>query len=141
MPDSTQVAQLLQQGIAAAKSGRTQEARKTLLWVTGLDERNEMAWLWLSQVVESSEERRICLENTLAINPNNDYAQAGLRWLDQQASTASATPERCPRCHASVPPSGAACSDCGQVLIVACPACEQYVDVQNTSCPECGQFL
>jgi tetratricopeptide (TPR) repeat protein len=141
MSDSIQVTQLLQQGIAAAKSGRTQEARKTLLWVIELDERNETAWLWLSQVAESPEERCICLENTLAINPDNDYAQAGLRWLDQQASMASAAPERCPRCHSLVPPHGAACTDCGQVLIVACPNCGQYVDVKNSSCPECGQFL
>ena len=103
MPNSIQVTELLQRGIAAAKAGRTQEARHALLRVTELDERNEQAWLWLSGVVESFEERRMCLENVLAINPDNGYAQSGLRWLDQQAPPAPATEERCPRCEVSIP--------------------------------------
>ncbi len=141
MPNSTRVAELLRRGIAAAKAGRTQEARQALLQVTELDERNEQAWLWLSGVVESLEDRRVCMENVLAINPDNTHAQAGLAWLDQQAPVLSATQERCPRCQSPVPSSGTACPHCGQVLIVACPACGQYVDVKETSCPECGQFL
>jgi len=105
MSNSTQVAELLQAGIAAAKAGRAQEARQALLQVTELDERNEQAWLWLSGVVESLKYRRACLENVLAINPDNGYAQEGLRWLDQQSSTPATSQERCPRCQASIPPS------------------------------------
>lgn len=141
MPNSIQVTELLQRGIAAAKAGRTQEARQALLRATELDERNEQAWLWLSGVVESFEDRRICLENVLAINPDNGYAQSGLRWLDQQAPPPPATEERCPRCEAPIPPSGTTCPECGQVLIVACPACGQYTDTKDASCPECGQSL
>ena len=141
MSNSTQVAELLQAGIAAAKAGRAQEARQALLQVTELDERNEQAWLWLSGVVESLKDRRVCLENVLAINPDNGYAQEGLRWLDQQSSTPATSQDRCPRCQASVPPSGTTCPHCGQALIVACPACGQYVDVREPSCLECGQFL
>jgi len=141
MPNPAQVAELLRRGIAAAKAGRTQEARQALLRVTELDERNEQAWLWLSGVVESFEDRRVCMENVLAINPDNGHAQAGLAWLDQQAPTPPATQEDCPRCQSPVPLSGAVCPDCGQVLIVACPACGQYVDVRETSCPDCGQYL
>jgi tetratricopeptide (TPR) repeat protein len=141
MPNSTQVAELLRHGIVAAKAGRTQEARQALLRVTELDERNEQAWLWLSGVAESLEDRRVCMENVLAINPDNAHAQAGLRWLDQQVPAPPAAQERCPRCQSPVPPSGTACPDCGQILIVACPACGQYADVRETSCPECGQFL
>jgi tetratricopeptide (TPR) repeat protein len=80
-----QVTQLLAQGIAAAKARRNEEARQALLQVVDLDRRNEQAWLWLSGVVESLDERRTCLENVLAINPNNTHAQAGLRWLEQHA--------------------------------------------------------
>ncbi|MFQ6101064.1 MAG: tetratricopeptide repeat protein [Anaerolineae bacterium] len=141
MPNSAQVAELLRAGIAAAKDGRTQEAHQALLQVTELDERNEQAWLWLSGVVESLEDRRICLENVLAINPDNPYAQAGLHWLNQQAPPAPAAQDHCPRCHSPVPESGSACPHCGQVLIVACPACGQYLDVVEISCPECGQLL
>ena len=141
MSNSIQIAELLRRGIAAAKAGQVQEARRVLLRVTELDERNEQAWLWLSGVVESFEDRRVCLENVLAINPDNPHAQAGLLWLDQQAPPAPATQERCPRCQSPVPLSGMACPDCGQILIVVCPACGQYVDVRETSCPDCGQFL
>jgi tetratricopeptide (TPR) repeat protein len=72
---------LLKQGIAALKAGRKAEARDLLMQVVEQDERNEMAWLWLSGAVETEEERRICLENALAINPNNSGAQRGLEGL------------------------------------------------------------
>jgi hypothetical protein len=79
------VAELLNRGIAAAKAGENDRARAALLKVIEQDERNEQAWLWLSGVVDSQEDRRICLENVLAINPNNTRAQAGLRLLEQAA--------------------------------------------------------
>ena len=82
MTDSAKQSTLLEQGIAAAKAGRTQEARRILFDVIKLDERNEQAWLWLSGVVESFEDKRICLENALAINPQNSHALSGLHWLD-----------------------------------------------------------
>ena len=136
MSNSTQVVELLQRGITAAKAGRTQEACQTLLQVIELDERNEQAWLWLSGVVEPLEDRRVCMENVLAINPDNTHAQAGMLWLDQQATTIPTMQERCPRCQSPVPPSGTTCPDCGQVLIVTCPACGQYADVRKSSCPD-----
>lgn len=144
MQDAANVTELLRRGIAAVKAGRAQEARQILLRVTELDKRSELAWLWLSSVVESLEDRRICLENVLAINPQNAHAQAGLRWLDQQAPpppTAEVAEERCPRCESPVPPSGTTCPHCGQLLIVACPDCGGYVEVREVICPECGRFL
>jgi tetratricopeptide (TPR) repeat protein len=141
MPTSPEVNSLLQRGIAAAKAGQKQEARQVLLRVTELDEENEQAWLWLSAAVESIEERRICLENVLTINPHNRHAQSGLHWLDQQASPILNVQERCPRCGEAVPPSGTDCRSCGQVLIVACPACGHYVDARQRACPECGEGL
>ncbi len=147
MLDSIPATELLQHGIAAAKAGQTQQARQALLQVTELDERNERAWLWLSGVVESFDDRRICLENVLAINPDNGPAQSGLRWLDQHAPPPPPSPpppdtqERCPRCQAPIPLSGVTCPKCKQLLIVACPACSEYIDVQNTACPMCGQDL
>jgi tetratricopeptide (TPR) repeat protein len=141
MVESARVSGLLRQGIAAAKAGRVQEARQTLLKVIELDERNEQAWLWLSGVVESFEDRRVCLENVLTINPQNSHAQSGLRWLDRQTPPDPTAGERCPRCNSPVPPSETACPDCGQPLVVVCPACGQCADVRDTSCPGCGQPL
>ena len=75
---STEAARLLQEGIAAFKAGRKVEARQLLTRATELDERNENAWLWLSAVVDSLENQQICLENVLALNPNNTRALKGL---------------------------------------------------------------
>jgi hypothetical protein len=69
---------LLKEGIAALNAGRKAKAHNLLMQVVQQDERNEMAWLWLSGAVDTDEERRICLENVLAINPNNGVARRGL---------------------------------------------------------------
>ena len=72
---------LLKQGIAALNQGRKAEARQLLMQVVQQDERNEMGWLWLSGAVDTDEERRICLENVLMINPNSGAARRGLSSL------------------------------------------------------------
>lgn len=69
---------LLNQGIAALKAGKKAEARRLLTQAVNQDTHNEIAWLWLSGAVETDEDRRVCLENVLAINPNNDLARRGL---------------------------------------------------------------
>jgi hypothetical protein len=71
----------LQEGIIAIKSGESEKARDLLLRVINADEHNEQAWLWLSGLVETDEERRICLENVLVINPNSVAATKGLAKL------------------------------------------------------------
>ncbi len=72
---------LLNRGIAALKEGRRDEARRLLAQALEQDEHNEMAWLWMSGVVETDAERRICLENVLKINSSNTIAQRGLERL------------------------------------------------------------
>jgi hypothetical protein len=69
------IEQLLREGIAAAKVGDKENARKKLREVTELDQYNEKAWYWLASVVESDEERRICLGNVVVINPKNERAK------------------------------------------------------------------
>lgn len=71
----------LDQAILAAKAGRRADARRLLESVLEADERNEQAWLWLSGVVDDEEERIICLENVLIINPHNQAARKGLAAL------------------------------------------------------------
>jgi hypothetical protein len=71
----------LNQAILAAKAGRNSEARRLLESVLNVDERNEQAWLWMSGVVDDAEERAICLENVLTINPDNQVARQGLAAL------------------------------------------------------------
>ncbi len=71
----------LRAGITAVKTGNLKQGRELLEAVLAADERNEMAWLWLSGAVETDEERQICLENVLTINPENGLAQKGLAKL------------------------------------------------------------
>ena len=76
-----QAKQLLQRGIAAARSGRPDIAREALQQSIRLDPYNEMAWLWLSSVARDDNERLFCLKQLLAINPQNEFALKGLRTL------------------------------------------------------------
>lgn len=78
---TSEASKWLQAGIAALKAGNRAKAKTLLLQVVDVDEQNEQAWLWLSGAVNSKEERRLCLENVLSINPDNQLAQKGLRKL------------------------------------------------------------
>ena len=75
---------LMEEGITAAKAGQKERARQCLMQVVEADENNEKAWLWLSGVVESLEDRQICLENVLSLNPDSEPAKKGLAWIAQQ---------------------------------------------------------
>ena len=76
--------ELVKQAVSAIKAGRKAEARSILEGVVDQDQRHENAWLYLSGVVESPEEQEICLENVLAINPNNAKAKQGLETVRQK---------------------------------------------------------
>ncbi len=78
MPDTTE---LLQKGIALARAGRREEARNILLQVVEQDEQNESAWLWISGVVDTDDDKAIALENVLTLNPNNEWAKRGLQLM------------------------------------------------------------
>lgn len=67
--------------IKAYRAGKKAEARALLEKATDLDPNNEQAWMWMSAVVDSNEDQRICLENVLYINPNNGDAKRGLEIL------------------------------------------------------------
>jgi ligand-binding sensor domain-containing protein len=66
---------LLETAISAIKDGQPKVARVLLEQVLAHDERNEQAWLWLAAVVETEQERQLCFDNVLAINPNNPAAR------------------------------------------------------------------
>ncbi len=81
----------LQAGITAAREGRHAEARALLQQALQADARSEQGWLWMSAVVETDDERRICLERVLTINPNNQTARAGLEKLSAADSSGHST--------------------------------------------------
>lgn len=83
--------QLLNDGIAAAKAGNKVEARRLIEEVLAKNDRLERAWLALAGLVDTPRERRICLENVLEINPNNERARQALGQLDAAVPSAPAT--------------------------------------------------
>lgn len=78
MSTQNEIAELLRLGIEAAREGNKAKAREYFENVVELDENNEKGWFWLASVVETDEERRICLSNVLHINPSNERARAAL---------------------------------------------------------------
>jgi len=86
----------LNQAILAVKAGRKAEARRLLESVLNADERNEQAWLWLSGVLDDVEDRTICLENVLTINPGNQAARQGLAALRATPETGRPAPPGAP---------------------------------------------
>jgi hypothetical protein len=106
--------QWLQDGIGAAKAGQLAEARSILLDVVEQDQTNEAAWYWLYRVFERDEDKRVCLENLLIINPDNQWAQRELLYYipapetgpistELPASPAPARPDREAIAGASLP--------------------------------------
>ena len=83
---------MVNEGVNAFKAGRKEEARALLLKATELDQFNEQAWLWLSGLMDGPDDQRTCLENVLAINPNNERAKQGLAYLTGQTSAGNPSP-------------------------------------------------
>jgi Tol biopolymer transport system component len=85
--DANKVEQLIREGIAAAKAGDKATARSKLREAVALDQYSEKGWFWLASVVESEEEKRVCLGNVVVINPNNTRAQQMLDALTEGSGT------------------------------------------------------
>lgn len=73
----------MRQGIESVKRGKREEARDLFLSVLKVDGENEQAWLWLSSVVETNEDKQICLENVLVLYPGSLAAKRGLEKLNK----------------------------------------------------------
>lgn len=85
MPSSPNPDKLFREGVQAIRAGDRATGRAKLLEVVRRDELHEQAWLWLSAAAESDEERVICLENALTINPFSQAARRGLEKLGVEA--------------------------------------------------------
>jgi hypothetical protein len=76
---------LVQAGILAARRGHRQEAREYFQQALRENLQNEQAWLWMSTVVDSTAEKRVCLERALSINPYNSGARVELEKITTPA--------------------------------------------------------
>lgn len=77
-------AEVLQRAIQAARAGRREAARDLLIDLVETDPENEMAWMWLSGLVDSLEDKIIACENVLTINPSNEKVRLYLTQLQKQ---------------------------------------------------------
>lgn len=75
---SDRARELRQQGIAAAKAGNKDEARRLLQEAIRLEPASEPAWLWLASVARDTRERLFALQKVIEINPKNDAARQAL---------------------------------------------------------------
>jgi tetratricopeptide (TPR) repeat protein len=87
MGSNTSLSETVRQAIQAARAGRRVEARDLLLRVVESDPQNETAWMWLSGLVDSLEDRIIACENVLTINPVNENVRAYLSELQRYQHT------------------------------------------------------
>jgi hypothetical protein len=67
-----------------AKAGDKSRAFDLLTRASQVPETSELAWLWLSGVVEDDSERLFCLDSVLKINPDNAAAKRGATILRQK---------------------------------------------------------
>jgi hypothetical protein len=87
-----QLIELLQQGIAAARSESPEskaEGRRLLQEVVRRDPTQEVAWMWLVSVVETDQDRLFCLRKVLGLNPNNQNAQRGIKKIEAALAQAA----------------------------------------------------
>ncbi len=142
----------LARGISAAQAGHKAEARKFLTEVIETDETQLEAWLWLSQLVDSLEEKVICLENVLTLDAANEFAQKELARVKSQQE-AFFTPTYRPG-EETPPPAVVTMPEAAKTPIVAeyphedefdnewlCPYCTALTQPEDRTCPACRRSL
>lgn len=119
---------LLKQAKEAISRGRKKQARGPLLKILEQEPRNEMAWLYLCSTSSTPQERRLCLQRVLQINPKNETAREALENLEGQEGKDSAPLE--------LKPSPAKTFPCPQ-----CGAKTTYLPAERSlHCSYCGQL-
>lgn len=82
----------LNTAIEAARRGDRVTAQRLLQAVVRQDHDNELAWMWLASTSTTAADKRRYLQRVLAINPNNQTAQAALQQLGGANTSAAQQP-------------------------------------------------
>lgn len=87
-----QIEDLYLSGIASAKAGNYRLAQAFFKKVVQTNPRHEGAWMWLSEVLEDTEDIAYCLETALAINPHNEKARVALEVVRRRGAESGRPP-------------------------------------------------
>ncbi len=82
---------LFKEGKEAAKRGDNAKAHDLFRQAIVIDPYHEQIWLWLASVVETDEDRRVCFENVLELNPTHPTARRQIHLLDEKRLQESTT--------------------------------------------------
>ena len=96
--------QQIEVALKLARSGNRAEARRIVEKIIEQDDANEQAWMILAGLVDTPRDRRICLENVLEINPNNERARQALAQLKPSPPSTTSLPSPAARVAATTPP-------------------------------------
>ena len=86
--------QLFKAGKDAARAGNNDTAHELFRKAIEIDPYHEQVWLWLASVVNTDEDRRVCFENVLELNPSNPTARRQLNKLEQHDHEPVTQPQR-----------------------------------------------
>jgi len=78
---------LLEQAVTYIKEGDTEKAKHFLAEHIKQNPRDENAWLWMSRCLTDVTQKKDCFQRVLQVNPNNQFAQEGLRRLEATRNT------------------------------------------------------
>jgi hypothetical protein len=153
----TSTSDLVQQGLAVARVGDIEDARRMLQQATRQTPENIEAWLGLAGVVESLAEKEACFNKVLTLDPDNNEAKAGLALVRQKLArmtgdgrpgTGNETPAPVSGPRPPVEPAetgllycyrhpetqtGLRCNRCNKPI---CPKCARRTPV-GFRCPDC----
>lgn len=126
--------ELVQQGLAAARVGDIEDARRLLSLATEQMPDNPDAWLGLATVVDDLDDKQRYFSKVLELEPDNGEAKTSLMLVEQKLAEkreANAGLGVCYR-HPEVE-TGLRCNRCNQYI---CPRCAKRTPV-GFRCPEC----
>lgn len=131
----------LAQGIAAAQAGRKAEARQLLIEVVKADQKQVTAWQWLKEVVDRPEDKTVCLERILALDPANSAAKQELSRLQAKPKQPVRPKylDEAPDVEAEDEPTAVTPDEFANEWL--CPYCTTLTKPKQTRCPKCLRRL
>lgn len=134
-------ANLVQQGIAAARAGERDEARSLLTQATDLDPENPQAWFELAGVVDDLQQKRNYLKRTLELAPFDEEARLGLKRVEQKLGVAGADSQPAEEVlYCTWHPDRQTLLRCARCNRPMCPECSRRHPV-GLRCKECAQAM